>query len=177
MTTVLTFRALGREDFPLLFRWLTTPHVKAWWREPPASVDDVEQEYAPVLDGRDATRVFVALADGVPFGLIQCYRHADEPDWDKTVRVPAAAGVDYLIGEPDHRGRGLGAAMIATFVPSVFACYPEVATVVAVPQADNLASRNALERAGFHLVEVRQLESDDPSDSGPSAIYAIDRPS
>src|SRR5436309_11051192 len=43
------------------------------------------------------------------------------------------------------------------------------------PQADNYASRRALEKAGFTLLEERQLDSDDPSDAGPSAIYTLAR--
>jgi aminoglycoside 6'-N-acetyltransferase len=44
-----------------------------------------------------------------------------------------------------------------------------------VPQAANYASRRALEKAGFRLLDERQLDSDDPSDAGPSAIYARGR--
>jgi RimJ/RimL family protein N-acetyltransferase len=47
---------------------------------------------------------------------------------------------------------------------------------MAAPQADNHASRRALEKAGFTLLEERQLNSEDPSDSGPRAIYALTRP-
>jgi hypothetical protein len=47
---------------------------------------------------------------------------------------------------------------------------------VTVPQAANYASRCALEKAGFALVGERKLDSDDPSDVGPSAVYALARP-
>jgi aminoglycoside 6'-N-acetyltransferase len=58
----------------------------------------------------------------------------------------------------------------------VFDLYPDVVTVVAVPQADNRASRRALEKAGFRLLGERDLDSDDPSDEGISALYARARP-
>jgi hypothetical protein len=32
-----------------------------------------------------------------------------------------------------------------------------------------------LEKAGFSLVGERTLDSDDPSDAGPSAVYALTR--
>ena len=41
---------------------------------------------------------------------------------------------------------------------------------------DNPASRRALEKAGFQLREIRDLDSDDPSDAGPGAIYVKSRP-
>jgi hypothetical protein len=31
---LLSFRALDRSDFPLSQRWLSEPHVDAWWHEP-----------------------------------------------------------------------------------------------------------------------------------------------
>jgi RimJ/RimL family protein N-acetyltransferase len=120
--------------------------------------------------------VFVIELAGRTVGIIQCYRHADHADWDRAVGVPAAAGIDYLIGEAAHCGHGIGSATITGFAPQVFARYPDVAVLVAVPQAANYASRRALEKAGFSLLDERQLDSVDPSDAGPSAVYALARP-
>jgi aminoglycoside 6'-N-acetyltransferase len=52
----------------------------------------------------------------------------------------------------------------------------DIDVIVAAPQADNRASHRALEKAGFPLADERQLDSDDPSDAGPSAIYTLTRP-
>jgi RimJ/RimL family protein N-acetyltransferase len=136
----------------------------------------VERKYGPRADGTDSTRVFVIGVADQPIGIVQCYRHADHAGWDRAVAIPEAAGIDYLIGEPAQCGRGLGTAAIARLAPRVFGLYPEIAAIVAVPQAANYASRRALEKAGFSLVGERNLDSDDPSDSGPSAIYALARP-
>jgi aminoglycoside 6'-N-acetyltransferase len=172
----VTLRPLGRDDFPLLRRWLAMPHVQAWWGGEPATLADVERKYGPRADAADPTQVFVIESGGQPVGIIQCYRHADYADWDRAVDIPAAAGIDYLIGEPAYCRQGVGSAAIAGFAPRVFACYPDVAVIVAVPQAANYASRRALEKAGFSLVGERTLGSDDPSDAGPSAVYALTRP-
>jgi aminoglycoside 6'-N-acetyltransferase len=171
----VALRPLGRGDFPLLRRWLAMPHVRAWWGSGPADLADVERKYGPRVNGAEPTRVFVIELAGRPAGLIQCYRHADYADWDRAVGIPAAAGIDYLVGEPALRGRGVAAAAIAGLAPEVFARYADAAVIVAVPQAANHASRRALEKAGFSLVGERQLDSDDPSDAGPSAIYALGR--
>jgi aminoglycoside 6'-N-acetyltransferase len=92
------------------------------------------------------------------------------------VGINAAAGIDYLIGEANQCGRGVGSAAIASFTPRLFPWYPDVEVIMAAPQADNHASRRALEKAGFTLLEERQLNSEDPSDAGPRAIYALTRP-
>jgi RimJ/RimL family protein N-acetyltransferase len=172
----ITIRPLARDDFSLLHRWLTTTHVRAWWRGEPATPDGVERKYGPRVDGRTPTRVFVIEAAGHPVGIIQCYRHANHPDWNRAVGIDAAAGIDYFIGEPDQLGRGIGSRAIASFTQHVFALYPDLDTIVAAPQADNRPSRRALEKAGFTLHGERRLDSDDPSDSGPSAIYTLARP-
>lgn len=174
MRHAITFVPLTRDDFALLASWLRKPHVREWWRDEPTD-EYVEQQYGPVVDRSDSAMAFVIHLDGTPVGLIQCYRHSDEPDWDRAVGVPDAAGIDYLIGAPEQCGRGVGTAMIAAFSGLVFERYPDVGSVVAVPQQDNLASCRALEKAGFRFVDARDLESDDPSDSGISAIYALAR--
>jgi RimJ/RimL family protein N-acetyltransferase len=173
--TPIIFRPLTRADFPLLARWLAAPHVRAWWRDGLTSLEDIEREYGPPVDSIDPTRVFIFRVDDVPVGMIQCYRHADDPEWDRAVGVPSAAGIDYLIGEAAHCGRGVGAAAITAFVSIVFDLYPDIATIVAAPQADNRASCRALEKAGFRLVEERELDSGDPSDDGVSAVYVLSR--
>jgi aminoglycoside 6'-N-acetyltransferase len=172
----VTIRPLSRDHFPLLRRWLAMPHVQAWWGGEPVTSADVERKYGPRADGTDPTVVFaIELADQ-PIGIIQSYRHEDYADWDRAVGIPAAAGIDYLIGEPAQCGRGFGPAAITCLIPHVFGLYPEIAAIVAVPQAANYASRRALEKAGFSLVDERKLDSDDPSDAGPSAVYALTRP-
>jgi len=171
----ITFRPLTREDLPLLHRWLITPEVQAWWRSDTRTIDDVEREYGPQVDGSDATRSFLILVTGQPAGMIQCYRHADYPDWQEAVGVPSAAGIDYLIGEDSQRGRGIGSAAIAAFTPIVFSLYPQVDSIVSVPQQGNRASCRALEKAGFSLLEERELNTGDPSDAGVSAVYGLAR--
>jgi aminoglycoside 6'-N-acetyltransferase len=171
----ITFRPVTREDFALLHGWLISPAVQAWWRSDTRTIDDVQREYGPQADGSDSTRSFLILVTGQPAGMIQCYRHADYPDWQEAVGVPSAAGIDYLIGEDGQRGRGIGSAAIAAFMPIVFGLYPEVDSIVSVPQQGNRASCRALEKAGFRLLDERELNTGDPSDTGISAVYSLAR--
>lgn len=168
---MVTLEPLRREHFPLVVQWLNAPHVQEWWRDGEASGVSVERKYSPHLAEDSTTRVFVINIDGVPAGLIQCYRHADYPEWDTDVSVENAAGTDYFIGELDLIGRGHGSAAIDAVVGIAFEIYPDVDSVVAVPQAENRASCRALEKAGFTLTDTRGLNSNDPSDAGLSAIY------
>ncbi len=175
----LGFRRLERRDLPLLSHWLGSPHVATWWRDDcdPASV---EAAYAPRLDGRDPTEVFVVEADGEPIGVIQRYRIADYPEWERSVAAGGApgpaAGLDYFIGDETLTGRGLGGRIIAGFAEDTWRRYPDVAAIVVAVQQANRRSWRALEKAGFEPHWAGTLDSDDPSDEGPVFMYVRHRP-
>ena len=166
----LTFRPLTHDDLPLLAGWIAADHVARWWGEP-ADLAAVEAKYGPRVGGQGAAVELIIELDGRPIGLIQQYRMTDHPAWDAAIRIPRAAGIDYLIGEADLVGLGLGPAVIGAFVPTVFDAYPDLDVVVAAPQQANVASWRALEKAGFTRVRSGWLESDDPSDAGESHVY------
>jgi aminoglycoside 6'-N-acetyltransferase len=170
---------MRRDDLPLLLGWLTQPHVSEWWRGEPSDLAGVEAQYGPCIDGDDPTELFVIEESGRPIGMIQRYLIADEPAWaaafDDIVEVSRAAGIDYLIGDPDAIGRGVGTAAIAMFVPLVFEWRP-VSSIVVTVQQSNPASWRVLERVGFTRVWAGELDSPDPSDQGPEYVYVASRP-
>lgn len=170
----IAFRPLTRADFPLLARWLAEPLVARWWAHE-TSAEAVERDFGPAVDGREATEMFVALLGERPFGLIQRYPVAAYPEYleelARIVDVPRGAiSIDYLIGEPDLRGRGLGTAMIAAFV----AASPGGDVIVPVA-IGNRASWRALERAGFERVAEGELEPDNPIDPRDHYILRLRR--
>jgi aminoglycoside 6'-N-acetyltransferase len=110
--------------------------------------------------------------------MIQRYLLADEPEWATVLAaitdVADAAGIDYLIGEPDAPGCGIGTAAISEMAAQTFAGQPVTAIVVTVQQA-NRPSWRALERSGFTRVWAGEFDSPDPSDAGPEHVYVIER--
>jgi aminoglycoside 6'-N-acetyltransferase len=164
----VSFRPLTREDLPQLGKWLAEPQVRHWWQHDPTP-EAVTADFGPGIDGSDPTRFYVVLEGTRAIGLIQSYRIGDHPEWLMALRVVNAShdavGIDYLIGEVEAMGRGLGTAMIRRFVPEI---------VVAVQQ-DNPRSWRALEKAGFRRIWSGVLESDDPSDRGPNHVYRLKR--
>jgi aminoglycoside 6'-N-acetyltransferase len=176
----LVLRHLDRLDLPQLSRWLESPHVKQWWREP-ADADAVEAVYGPAIDGADPTELLIAELDGRPIGMLQRYRIADNPDYERAL-TPAgaprpAAGLDYLIGDPDLTGRGLGPSMIIEGSAGAWSAYPDVVAIVVVVQIENRRSWRALEKAGYRRTWSGLVHSGDPSDDGPNHVYVLDRPS
>jgi len=177
---LIAFRPLRRADFELLGGWLAEPVVLRWWNHEttPAAID---RDFGGSVDGREPTDVCVASFDDRPLGLTQRYSLAAYPEYVEELSPvlsvpPGALGIDYLIGDPELRGRGLGAAMIAAFVARSWAAFPDANDVIVPVSAANPASWRALERAGFERVAEGELKPDNPRDSRDHYVYRRARP-
>jgi aminoglycoside 6'-N-acetyltransferase len=175
----IELRPLRRADFPLVSRWLAEPPVARWWHDDPSPAA-VEARYGPSVDGTDPTRVYLGVHDGTPFGLVQVYRFDDESESEAELAavcpVPAGAlSIDYLVGEPEARRRGLGAAMIAAAVARGFADHPGASDVLVPVVAANEASWRALRRAGGTWYAAGELTPDNPVDSRDHVVYRFGR--
>src|SRR5262249_2445594 len=125
----IAFRPLTREDLPSVSAWRAQPHVAQWWRDPHA-LPSVQAKYLPYIDGREPTEVLVIEAGRAPSGFIQRYLISSYPDWVAVLSATgaagwqAAAGIDYLIGDPALIGKGIGSAAISQFSAMTFARCP-----------------------------------------------------
>ena len=175
----VSFRPMVDADIEMMQRWLRQAHVQQWWKDPSAP-DKVEEEHRDRVRGKDLTELLIIGWHGRDIGLIQRYRLDDEPEWARAIAgsgltFPHGAGIDYAIGESALIGRGLGTAVVQAFSAEVFAVYPDVEVIVVTPQAGNRASCRVLEKAGYELVWTGLLDSEDPSDAGPAAMYVLRR--
>jgi aminoglycoside 6'-N-acetyltransferase len=157
------FRALVDEDLPLLHRWLNEPGVVRWWEGEDVSWDAVVREYGSA--STEPVEHHIAVLGGENVAWIQCFAAADHPEEDEVVQWwrlgidRTAGGIDYLVGAPERRGRGLGTSMIRAFVEQVaFPDHPGWTQVCASPLVANVASWRALRGAGFAHV----ADFDDP---------------
>ena len=108
----IAFRRVTRDDFPLIGRWLAEPHVARWWNHE-FTPEAVERDFGPSVDGAEPSEDHLVLLDGFPIGLVQYSRYEDYPEYLTELAphldVPAhAVSIDYLIGDPQQIGRGLG---------------------------------------------------------------------
>jgi aminoglycoside 6'-N-acetyltransferase len=172
------FVPLRSSDLPNLAAWLAQPHVALWWREP-SDLISVEENYGPVAERIDLTEGFIVRFRGRPIGYVQRYLIDEHSDWRDTIRGAlghsGGLGIDYLIGEQDLVGRGVGRRLISEFVDASWKRYPSADHIAVALQQDNIASWKALEAAGFRRVWAGDLESPDPSDRGLSFIYIVER--
>lgn len=169
----VTFRRLAEGDLLMLHGWLNEPGVVRWWEGDDVSWEAVVRDYGP--SNPDPTEHWLAFVDGRPLGWIQCWSVVEEPDecteWFALGVERSAAGIDYLIGAPEDRGRSLGPAMISGFIKDVvFGLHPEWSQACAAPYVANRASWRALEKAGLrHAGDV-------PDKEGPCRLMVMDRP-
>jgi len=166
---MIRFRLLQRTDFPTLSRWLDAPHVARWWANP-SDLASLEAEYGRCIDGDDPTEVFIAFDDAGDVGLIQRYGYGGEPEYARELSeiVPVAGddwSIDYLIGDVDRIGAGLGTSMIRGFVDLLGTDHPDARRVVVAVHAENERSWRALMRVGFRLAGRGELEPDNPVDN------------
>jgi aminoglycoside 6'-N-acetyltransferase len=181
----VAFRPLALDDLDDLRRWLNSPHVYEWWGvasgpgslggpgADAATAAQVHDKYAPGIAGEaPTTHRHVIEVDDTAVGLIQHYRLEDEPAYAFAIRetAPGAVGIDVLIGELDHTGRGVGAVAIDAYVRTVVFVDPGVTRAVAGPHPANVRSCRAFVKAGFAPVREVVVPT-----SGPERIHVRTR--
>jgi RimJ/RimL family protein N-acetyltransferase len=166
------FRPLTASDLPLLYEWLQREHVQLWWTDR-ETYDEVVQHYLPQIERSEPTSPYLILLDDRPVGFIQTYRVSDYPEYRELVEVGEdVAGVDLLIGESELTGRGFGSDALQSFVRDIVFSNPEIHACIADPDAANVASLRAFEKAGFRIVRTFV----DPADHGKlHALLRLDR--
>jgi len=166
------FRPLTADDLPLLYEWLQREHVQRWWTDR-ETYDEVVQHYLPAIEGSEPTDLYLILSEGLPVGFIQTYRVSDYPEYRDLVAVEeGVAGVDLFVAEPELTGRGFGSEALRRFVADIVFSDPEIRACVADPDAENIASLRAFEKAGFRI--VRRFV--DPNDHDKlHALLRLDR--
>lgn len=153
----ISFRLMRLEDIPRLLGWLSQPYlVDAWLNGSPLRREETEGKYARRIDGRDPTRPFLILLEGIEIGYIQSYLWRDYPlDSEPfTERERAAASLDIFIGEEKLLGKGIGPIAITEFLRTVlFNTYKADECLIA-PLARNTRAIRAYTKAGFRRVRL-----------------------
>lgn len=141
----------------------------------------MDRDFGPGVRGEEPGEDLVVLLDDRPIGLVQRSVIADYPqdlvEFAALVEVPpGAVELDYLLGSPALRGRGLGARMIAGAVADTWDSRPDVPTVLVAVVAANTASWRALEKAGLRRVAEGEMSPENPVDDPLHYLYRVDRP-
>ena len=106
----IIFKHLQRSHFPLLLKWLETPHVKAWWDPNLTWTPELIQEkYDSYVHGYKLENnihkniyAFIIKIDNKPIGYIQTYNAYDFHKNLYLNNLPKSlAAIDIFIGEKE----------------------------------------------------------------------------
>lgn len=155
------FEPVTAGDLPMLADWMTRPHWREWWGEPETELGYIRD----MLEGRDTTRPFIFHLDGTPLGYIQYWSvgdaisdgYASESPWLLDL-PPDAIGVDLSIGEPGRLAKGIGTAVLTSFLSRLAG--EGHRTIIIDPDEANGRAVRAYEKAGF-IAYDRFREKDD----------------
>ncbi|MCM5682669.1 GNAT family N-acetyltransferase [Schlegelella sp. S2-27] len=164
----LLFRPLAVEDLPMLHAWILRPHVAEWWEEP-STMEEVRDEYLPIIEGRSSTRAYIASIKDQPIGFIQSYVvQGSGGGWWEDESDPGARGIDQFLVDETRLNQGLGTAMVAAFVERLFAD-PCVTKVQTDPSPNNRRAIRCYSKVGFK--EVGEVVTPD----GPAVLMLHER--
>ncbi|TDC27846.1 N-acetyltransferase [Streptomyces sp. 8K308] len=143
--------ALPARDLELLATWMNDPVVDAFWSlagPPERTAAHVRAQL--VGDGRSVP--CLGELDGRPMSYWEIYRADLDPLAHHYPSRPHDTGLHLLIGDPEDRGRGVGAALLRAVADLVLRHRPRCGRVVAEPDVRNAASIAAFRAAGFRRV-------------------------
>lgn len=152
---MVELRPLRDEDVSLVEVWLHKDHVRRWYEIPRLGVSIEDWLYE--LNERQGEfrwlTHLIVLWNGRPIGLCQYYACEDSKEEDfGSLHIAGAYGIDYLIGEEDCLGKGLGKEMITSLVDTVFS-FPDAQCVTADIDNANTASKRTLVSCGFAVLD------------------------
>ncbi|WP_395294159.1 GNAT family N-acetyltransferase [Kitasatospora hibisci] len=174
-------------DLELLAGWMNDPETAAFW-ELAGPTAATERHVRGQLDGDGRSAPCLGLLDGTPMSYWEVYRADLDPLAGYYPARPQDTGVHLLLGPADHRGRGLGAILIAALADRILRERPGCERVVAEPDVRNRRSVRAFERAGFRpaaeldlpgkraALMVRDRDRDRDSGPGPGPGPGPGRP-
>jgi RimJ/RimL family protein N-acetyltransferase len=159
---VVTLRTMTTADLPAVAPWFTDPDTQRYLGGPEWPAQMLELATTQIgTEFRGQTQLaahrWIAQEDGVPVGYVDAgvfdrWTTCDRAPGGAVVVVHTihrpAAGIGYVVA-PQHRGRGVGRAMIEALLHEP--AMAGVAVIAAGVEPTNVASIRCLQSAGFTL--------------------------
>ncbi len=159
----ITFEQASVAHKDSIFNWLEEPHVKEFWDNSQPHKDDILKfingriEPSSYCDG--LYTYWVGLLDGNPYCLIMTLQEKREYDIPAIKKahlstLGSSYSVDYMIGNRNYFGKGLGSKTLHVFTEQFFRQHydPQADTFFIDPAVNNPRARHVYEKAGFEYV-------------------------
>lgn len=149
----ITIREMYELDIPLIQDWLNKEHIRKWFGDPQEwynEICDCEGKFSWIVH-------FIVEYNDEPIGFCQyydCSKTGKGYAWDN--EPIGTFGIDYLIGNEQFLGRGLGNKIVKRLNEIVID--KETPTqIIADPIKENIASIKVLENNGFYYDKLTKL--------------------
>ena len=173
----INFKPLSPLDFPLLLKWLETPHVKLWWDpEIKWTAELIQKKYNSYTQGYKLEKgkkkeifAFIIYSNDIPIGYIQAYNAHDFLHDELIKGLPESlASFDIFIGEKEYLCKNFGCKALKAFFEEFFT--QKYKYVLASTDYKNIAAINSYRKSGFTIIEeeianrsfvaIKNLEAD-----------------
>ena len=160
---MLILRVFEDDDLQLLDKWLRKEYVRKWFEVP--GICTIEDWLHEVRNRNGEFRwlsYFIALSDGFPVGFCTYYKCADAREhWYGEISLDGVYSIDYLIGEEEYLGKGIGSQIIEKLKEMIFS-HEDAKKIIVQPDKNNKASCGVLLSNGFVLnKDVYEITSDE----------------
>ncbi len=139
-------RPMNADDLARFRKWLYTPHVAKWYHDP----DDWIAETENKNNEFDWIHHYIVEYDGVNIGFCQYYA------WGGYTEMGGTYSIDYLIGEKDFIGKGIGRHIVWQLIRKIEE-HPDARRIVVQPEQGNKASCGLLLSCGFVYNEQKDI--------------------
>ena len=157
----IKFISLSESHFPLLLKWLETPHVKACWdQDIKYDLNLVNKKFDKYIHGIPISNAlskliyaYIVYLGDAPIGYIQTYNancYAEKNGLNVNLIPTASAGMDMFIGEENFLNKGFGSLIIESFWQQIVSKHFDHCLVD--PDANNIKAIRAYVKAGFTVV-------------------------
>lgn len=147
MNESVVLRSFADDDMEIFKKWLSTPHVSAWYHDTQDWIDEVEKRH----DEYKWINHYIVMCDEKPVGFCQYYEYKlSGEEWHGDIELEGTYSIDYLIGEADYLKKGIGRRIVLELI-LLIRRENNAKRIIVQPEADNSASCATLSSAGFTL--------------------------
>lgn len=137
------------QDVELLNHWLHKDYILKWYKD--------ADEWLHEINNRNGefkfVNHFIAVYDSRPIGFCQYYDCFDaKEDWYDVTESGVLYSIDYLIGDEECLGRGLGKEIIKA-LETEMSSLTAAKKIIVQPEKENIPSNRVLLSCGYAFDE------------------------
>lgn len=145
----IILRKFVDNDIEIFETWLKKDYIKKWYSD--------EEDWINEVTLRDSKFSwiyhFIVKYDKKDIGFCQYYAIANDftnnnQHYYGNTEIDGTYSIDYLIGEKEYLGKGLGKEIVLKLIEKVFSL-DDAKRIAVSPENDNIKSCNTLKSCGF----------------------------